>query len=535
MKQILLPTFENLTPPPAQRRLAAVMDVGTTSIRMVVAEVSSFGPEHPVHVRKIDQSIKSVALGKDTFLTGRIHKHRIEQCVQILQGYREKLLEYGIDSTENVKVFATSSVREAENRLEFQDRIFIATGLTIHILDEAEVQRTIFLGIQPLIKRDPKFWTGQTVVVEVGGGTTELLILKDQDVVYSQGYRLGSYRLRETLEAYQTSDTKIRQIMEIEIQRVVERIPQHLDPSQPVKLVALGGDIRLAADQLMPEWDQEPLGKLPLASLYNLAYKLIDQNVDEISQDYHLSSAEAESIGPALLSYHHLARTLGLKDLYISQANLRDGLIAEVATGNLWTDALKHQIRQSAISLGQKFAFDEAYAVQVCESCLNLFSQLKKYHQLSDHHELMLAVAALLHEIGMSISTAAYHKHSMYMIMASDLFGMSKSDLHLIALIARYHRRSSPKPTHTPFVTLTREDRISVIKLAALLRIAIALNASRHSRKQEFVCRKEKNRMVIMLTDRDDVSLEQISIRQNGPLFEQVFGLPVTLRVAKKT
>ena len=529
MKQHTLPALEQFAKPQVERRLAAVIDIGTTAIRMVVAEVTS-----DRQIRKLDQAIKAVPLGKDTFLHGRIHKHRIEECVRILQGYREKLLEYGIDSPDSVKVYATSSVREAENKLEFLDRIFIATGLSAHVLDEAEVQRTIFLGILPLLQQEPNFWTNQTVVVEVGGGTTELVVLNGHEVVYSQGFRLGSYRLRETLESYRTSDTKLRQIMEIEIQRVVERIPSHLDPNLPVKIVALGGDIRLAADELMPDWGAKNLSRLPLASLYNLAHKLIDQNVDEISQDYHLSSPDAESIGPALLAYHHLGRVLGLKELYVSKANLRDGLLMEVATGNLWTDALKDQIRKSAIALGRKFGFDEAYATQVCDTCMSLFAQLKKYRNLGDHAELMLAVA-VLHEVGMSIATASYHKHSMYMIMASDLFGMSKSDLHLVALVARYHRRSAPKPSHTPFVTLTRDDRITVIKLAALLRVAIALNASRHSRKQEFICRKEKNRMIIFLSDRDDISLEQISIRLNGQLFEQVFGLPVTLRVARES
>lgn len=528
MKQNTLPALEQFARPQVERRLVAVIDVGTTAIRMVVAEVCSNG-----QIRKLDSAIKAVPLGKDTFLQGRIHKHRIEECVRILLSYREKMLEYGIDSADAVKVYATSSVREAENKLEFLDRIFIGTGLTVHVLDEAEVQRTIFQSVQPLLQQEPNFWTHQTVVVEVGGGTTELVVLKGQEVVFSQGYRLGSYRLRETLESYQTSDTKLRQIMEIEIQRVVERIPSHLDPNLPVKIVALGGDIRLAADELMPEWDQKNLSRLPLASLYNLAHKLMDQNVDEIAQDYHLSSPDAESIGPALLAYHHLGRVLGLKELYVSKANLRDGLLMEVATGNLWNDALKAQIRKSAIALGRKFGFDEAYAVQVCETCTSLFAQLKKYHNLGDHAELMLMVAALLHEVGMSIAVASYHKHSMYMIMASDLFGMSKTDLHLVALVARYHRRSAPKPSHTPFVTLTRDDRITVIKLAALLRIAIALNASRQTRKQEFVCKKEKNRMIIRVSDRDDISLEQISIRQNGQLFEQVFGLPVTLRVAR--
>ena len=162
-----------------------------------------------------------------------------------------------------------------------------------------------------------------------------------------------------------------------------------------------------------------------------------------------------------------------------------------------------------------------------------MFHQLQDEHELDDRYELILYVAALLHEIGQFVSTAGYHKHSMYLIRNSELFGLSKNDLLLVALVARYHRRASPKSNHEGYATLRREQRIAVSKLAAMLRIADSLDHSHSGRVQEIRCRREKSRLVITAPRVDDLSLEQLALQQKGTLFEEIFGLQVLLRTGR--
>jgi exopolyphosphatase/guanosine-5'-triphosphate,3'-diphosphate pyrophosphatase len=118
----------------------------------------------------------------------------------------------------------------------------------------------------------------------------------------------------------------------------------------------------------------------------------------------------------------------------------------------------------------------------------------------------------------------------MYLIEHSDLFGLSPADVLLVALVARYHRRASPKPTHREFSTLDRDRRVTVSKLAAILRIAIALDASRTQRVRNITCQRERSRLVIGIPQSEDLSVEQLALRQGRSLFEEIYGFTVHLR-----
>ena len=118
----------------------------------------------------------------------------------------------------------------------------------------------------------------------------------------------------------------------------------------------------------------------------------------------------------------------------------------------------------------------------------------------------------------------------MYLINNSELFGLGKTNLLLIALIARYHRRASPQPKHFGFSTLDRDNRVAVSKLAAILRIAIALDASRNQAIHLIHCTTDEKNMVVATPDAADLSLEQLALQQNGSLFEEIFGLRILLQ-----
>ena len=149
---------------PAPPRAVAVIDVGTTSIRMAIAEITADGD-----VRHIDSVARAVSLGRDTFTRGSIRRGTIEECVRVLKSYRNVLQEYGIAS-KDTRVVATSAVREASNRLAFLDRIYIATGLDIDALEEAEVNRVTYMSIYPHLASLPELRSSHSVVIEVGGG-----------------------------------------------------------------------------------------------------------------------------------------------------------------------------------------------------------------------------------------------------------------------------------------------------------------------------------------------------------------------------
>ena len=229
-------------------RPVAVIDIGTTAIRMAIAEIDG-----AANIRILETVSQGVDLGKDTFTRGLIRRGTIEDCVKVLVSYRQLLREYQVTSTDQIRVVATSAVREASNRMSFIDRIYIATGLTVEPLDEAEVNRITFVGIKPFLDSERMLASAKTVVVEVGGGSTEVLLVQNGQVAYSHTYRLGSLRLREMLEEHHLPKLKVRSIMQSQIGRTVEEIVLHVPPEGSTELIALGGDVRFAASQILPE------------------------------------------------------------------------------------------------------------------------------------------------------------------------------------------------------------------------------------------------------------------------------------------
>ncbi|MEX0819680.1 MAG: Ppx/GppA phosphatase family protein [Pirellulaceae bacterium] len=517
-----------LTPRPPAPKPVAVIDIGTTSVRMAIAEIDAQGD-----VRILETLQQAVSLGKDTFTTGRIGKATIEECVRVLRSYRQLLTEYQIVLPEQIRVVATSAVREAGNRLAFIDRIYIATGLQIEPIDEAEETRITYLGILPYLRAEPALATGTTIVIEVGGGSTELLVVRDRNVLYANSYRLGSLRLRETLEAYQAPTGKVREFMETQIERTVDQILEHVTLDDSCEMIALGGDMRFATYNLISDWNPKHLARVPLADLKEFTNRILEMSEDELVRRYPISFPDADTVGPALLTYVQLARAFKLTDVLVTHTNLRDGLLKAMATDSVWTEEFSHQIIRSAIDLGRKFHFDETHAVQVAETSRQLFEQLRTQHQLDHRFAVILYISALLHEIGLYIGYPSHHKHTMYLIRNSELFGLGRKEVLLAAIVARYYRRASPQPSHEGYSTLDRDERVAVSKLAALLRIAVALNDSRSQRINNIRCEIKGNRLLISVLNVQDISLEQLALRQNASLFEDVFGLQVQLRALR--
>ena len=508
----------------------AVIDIGTTSIRMAIGEIDDSGG-----VRTVETLSRAISLGQDTFTKGFIETSTTEACVQVLTSYRRLLREYRIERNDQIRVVATSAVREAGNRLSFLNRVYSATGLKIEPIDDADVNRITYLGIQPLLEARPDLAEAKVLVVEVGGGSTDLLLLQGGTVLYADNCRLGSLRIWESLQKYHTPVVDERSVIKNQIRRTLHQVRAFLPQPQdgPLEMIALGGDVRFAVSQLLPEWDAQQLGNLPLSSLELFTNEIFDQTADRLVQKYRWSLPEAETLAPSLLAYVELARMCQLERILVASVNLRDGLLKEMAVEDTWPDVFRSQIIGSALALGRRFDFNEDHGRHVAELSRQLFVAMQDEHQLDGRYQLILYIAALLHDVGRIVNLMSHHKHSMYLIGNSKLFGLSQEDHLLASLVARYHRRASPKPTHEGYATLGWDARIAVAKMAAILRVADALDRSDGQRIREIDCEREEGRLVISVPGVNDLSLEQLALKQKDALFEEIFGLRVLLRAVR--
>lgn len=515
---------------PRPGRTVAVIDIGATSIRMKIAQIGEQGD-----ITVLESLRRGVPLGKDTFTRGRIQQSTIRECVDVLKGFRQVMEEYGVTQPDQVQAIATSSVREAENRDTFLDRVYISTGISVRAIDEAEENRLTYTATQSVMEHEPLLKSGEALVVDVGGGSTELLLLQNGQVTYSNSYRLGSVRMRETLETHRAPTERVRTILGQHISRLVEQMARSVPVTKPALLVAMSGDARFAASQLCADWAGVPAARVDYKTLSALVEKLLPLTVDKLVTKYRISYQEAETIGPGLLVYLHLARAFKIDQLIIPKASIRDGLLKEMSLRGYWTPSFAEQVVHSAGALMRKYEVDEKHARHVADLCVRLFRELQPEHKLDARHELLLQVAALIHEVGGFISSRSHHKHSLYLILNSDLFGLTRHDTTLIALVARYHRRALPGPTHEEYMALDRDSRIAVSKMAAILRVADALDRNHVQQVGDLAFAREPDQFVISVRGIDDLTMERLAMKEKGNLFQEVYGIPVVLRESRAT
>ncbi len=506
-------------------RPIAVIELGTSSIRMAIAQLRGRN-----RFEILDSLQMAVAVGKDTFTQGRIEHETTEDCVRVLRLFRRKLEEYDIVKDSQITAVATSAVREAANREAFLDRILVATGFFIRAIDQSEVNRYIYQAIRPaLVSED--FWKKEDIlVIEVGGGSTEALLFRRGRVSNAHLYRLGSLRLHQIITQLHAPGLRAMEIMRIQVGQTVEQILESIAPVKKVRLVALGGDARFACSRLKAQWNAKGLARLSRESLSRFTEKILVKSTDELVRAYQITYSDAETLGPALLVYDYLAAELGLQEILVGEANIRSGILAEMSSGGSWTNDFKKQIIHSARALGRRYAVDADHARYVAEVSGKLFRLMQSEHRLDSRDELILSVAALLHETGVYINRSGHHKHSCYIISNSGLFGLGSEELLLAALIARYHRRALPQADHEMYGALSREMRIRVLKLAALLRVADAMDMQHAQSLDDLQFTLEPGSLVITANGAGNLDLEKHRLKEKSNLFMQVYGMEIQLQ-----
>lgn len=512
-------------------RPVTVIDIGASAIRMRIAEVGPNGT-----VRNLESLQQAVRLGKDTFSTGHIQSATIEECIKVLLGFRSVMTEYGVTRDDQIRAVATSAVREADNRYAFVDRLYMATQINVEVIEGAEENRLTYIAVQDVLRQEDFLKSTDAIIVDVGGGNTELVLTQKGSVTFANSYRLGSLRMRESLETFRAPPDRVRTILDQHIHRIVDQLYRNVPVDKVKYMVAISGDAQFAASLLSREWVDARITAVDVKTFSSLAEQLVAVPVDELVRKYRIPYQEAETVGPTLLAYLHLARAFHVKQILVPKSSLREGLIKELAMGGSWTEEFSEQAIQSALALGEKYSFDEKHSKQVAELSARLFRELQPEHRLEKRFELLLRIAALLHEVGMFIGDRSHHKHSMYIIINSELFGLTRRDITLIALVARYHRRSTPRPYHEEYTTLDRDSRIAVSKMAAILRVADALDRDHMQQAGDMTFSREPGQFVIAIQNgAADLTLARLALREKGNLFEEVFGMKAIVRSGEST
>ena len=507
----------------ADTELIGVLDMGASAIRLVVAEIDAKRT-----VRVIEEGSRGVLLGRDTFSTGAIRSQTAEAALDALAGFRHTMKSYGV---QQVRAVATSAVREARNADMFLDRVQGRTGIRFEVINEAEESRLTYLAVRHTLRPHPAFKGTRTLLIEVGGGSTSLTVLRRGQPTRSGVYALGSVRLRQQLDLRRHSHDLQVALLRRYISNVVEEIRLEVPLDRITQMIAMGGDVLFAASQI-----DDPLAGEGREVTRERFASFCDEveRFDEhtIVDRFRLPAVEAETLLPALLVYRTLLTETAAKTLVVSEASLRAGLLldaAEPKTRGAIAD-FDRQVLTSAETLGHRYRFDHEHGRHVAMLATGLFDQLADEHGLGDRERLLLQVAALLHDIGIFVSLRAHHKHSQYILATSQIFGLSNEETAVVANIARYHRRALPQNSHVPFIALDRNDRLTVSKLAAILRVANALDAEHAQKVQGTRLVRGRSNWTLELDGNGDLTMEQLAATARADMFAATYGHEILLR-----
>jgi exopolyphosphatase / guanosine-5'-triphosphate,3'-diphosphate pyrophosphatase len=506
-------------------RLVSVIDIGSTAIRVVVAQINS-----DRSWTSVDRASRPLSLGRDVFMTGFLGTDSMRDAVRILKNFRELLAGWQI-APDDVRVIATAAIREAKNRDTFLDRVQIRTGFRIDIVEGIEENHLTYIAVQHAINDlRPQFARSSAMILEVGGGTTEIMLLQRGRMVAAHSLRIGTLRVEQQVQPSLTDNDRIEEYLRESIRVNREVLNTELRLDRVRYFVAVGGDARIAAARVGHK-EGEHFSVIERQRFDGFLRDLQHRSLDECVRELKLTYTEVEGLVPALLTYKLFMDATSADQLIVPDVSIREGVLLNFAVGKqtAMRAEFAEQVINSTIGLGRKFHFDESHGMHVAKLAVNLFDQFAEEHGIDAHGRLLLEVAAIVHDIGNFIRASGHHKHGQYIVENSEIFGLSRSDIRVVANVVRYHRGGNPSSGHTDYVSLRREQRMLVLKLAALLRVADALDRGHVQRVRTFQLEQRDEEVILHCEYSGDISIEEYGLRIKGRMFEEVFGYGVSV------
>jgi exopolyphosphatase/guanosine-5'-triphosphate,3'-diphosphate pyrophosphatase len=506
-----------------EAKTVAAIDVGSNSLRMVIADVLADG-----RIEVLERLQRAVRLGHDTFVRGRLGGQSMRAAMAILRDYRKVLAPYHV---ERVRAVATSAVREAVNADTFLDRVAMATGFQIEVIDTSEESRLTVSAVRQALGNASDVNENRSLVVEVGGGNTLLTVLHHGEIAAAQSLRLGSIRLQEMLSTSGDPPQQSAELLRHQIANETSTLRHLLPIGDVTSFIAIGGDARFAAREIGEPHAETALVTVDRGDFDKLIGRCQRLTPEELSKRHGLPFAEAEKLVPALLVYQNLLSKTQVEQMCVSQVSIRDGMLLDLARDVTGQEdgALLEGVIQSALSIAEKYGIDQDHAQNVADLAVALFDELQEDHGMGARQRLLLRVASLLHEVGSIVSSRAHHKHSFYLINNSEFFGLNREETTIVAHVARYHRRAVPKPSHIEYMALPRGTRVIINKLAALLRVADALARGHVHHVSEVRFRRQGDELVVSMPGGADLLLQRRAVGIKGDLFEDIYGMKIRL------
>lgn len=495
----------------------AAIDAGSNAVRLLVVRAFSALDIEPLHNERYP-----LRLGESVFVRNRFSEEVFKKAAKAFRHFRDVMNEFGVT---HYRAVATSASREARNRRAFVDCIRRRSGLRLEVISAVEESRlgreAVFAALGPDCQA--------RCIADLGGGSLEISVLRDHKLLQTAQLPVGTVRLMTTLNLHGV----IRPMQAEQVRRYLRALLESKLASCPNLAdgltVALGGNAETLAN-VAPGPRHHGLSTVELALLRERLPELLRKDIRERMKAYGVRRDRADVMGIAAIIFVTLGRYLNVRSLAVPAVGVREGLIHEIAKEAFSRKephrypAAARQMLMGARSFSRRLERDQRHAEHVRELSVQLFDQLQPLHHLPSEARVLLEAAALLHDIGHTVSHRGHHKHGEYLAMNGDIPGLEGRERAVVAAVVRYHnRKAEPADHHISYGSLNTGDRRLARRLASLVRIAEGLDHSHRQRISTIRAAFQRGAVGLQLQSRGDASEDIRDANRSAELFEKEF------------
>jgi len=510
----------------APLRIAAI-DAGSNAIRLVIAQASSSS-----EIEILDSVRASVRLGHLAFTKRRFSRLTVDHAVRAFRRFRALLDRYRVHA---YRAVATSAAREARNSELLLRRIRRSAGINLQVIGSSEEARLVRSAILGALGEA----ISPRMIVDLGGGSLEISLLRKRVPEKIMALPLGSVRLMETLGIYGA-------LSEEQFERVEHRVFSLLrsfwpnPPDLSDAIVAASGGNAEALARIMPGPRVNGMPSANLRLLRDRLWSILELDVEERMEKFRVRRDRAEVLGVAAIVFAALSRWARLRTMLVPGVGVKEGILWDLAAARFsglspsaYAASFQPVLRETR-RVASRFHCDAPHSEHVRKLAADLFDQLAPVHKLPNDLRLPLEVAAILHDAGRAISARGYHKHAEYIARHAAIHGLSDAARALVACLVRYQGDSDPDADHKLYSSLSPRRRKELRALLAILRVALALDRG-HNRAIEGVqllLRKKEVRFRLYSSARAPLAIADY--RRAAKLLESEFRRRVRFGRARK-
>ena len=500
----------------------AAIDVGSNSVRCLIAERGDDG-----QLQVIDDLKDQPRLARGLAGTGRLSDVAMDRAIAAMGRMLQAAERRG---AARVALVATSAVRDAANGAAFADRVKRELGIPLEVISGETEARLAFLSVREHFA----IVRGRSVVVDIGGGSVELVLAIGGLVEHAISLPFGAVRMTEQyLAAGADPAAGVRKLRAAVRARLRKAVPAR--EWAAARVFGSGGTFtnaaRVAAGRETGGVPEHTHGSaLSLSKMERVLEWLTALDVEQRRKVVGLNPERADIIVAGLAVAVETLEHFGAATVTVSAFGLREGLLIHLAT----PDGVETPDKGRALRrFADKCRTDRRHVEQVLRLSRTLYDALGKRLGCTPADWPLLEAAALLHDVGQLVSYKGHHKHSYHLILHAESLPYPPEDRRLIAIISRYHRKRTPTKKHPEFAALSATDKDRVRRLAALLRLADGLDRGHVAAVEKLRLRQLPGRLLVEATPTlagTDLTLELWGGKRKADLLETLLGARVDVR-----